>query len=372
MNVVIRTDSSLQIGTGHVMRCVTLAKQLEREGANIIFVCRDFPGNSIPFLIDQGFDVFTLAISDEIQNHWQWIRENWIKDVQETKLALKSINQKVDLLIIDHYGIDTVWESELRLDVKHIMVIDDLANRPHDCDILLDQNYYPNLNVRYKGLVPDSCIQLLGPNYVLLRDEFLFIDQSKIKRDGNIENVLIFFGGTDPTEETLKTIKAIQERAYSAIKFNVVVGLNNPRKDLISELCETMENVSYFCQVKNMAELMMNADLAIGAGGTTSWERCFLGLPAITIVVADNQSELSTAIAEKGAVCCLGESKEVSSEDINIKLNELCNDNSKMNAMIKSSREIVNPKYLKDRLLIKKILEIQNDINFKGRAKGYL
>ncbi|MGD6894408.1 UDP-2,4-diacetamido-2,4,6-trideoxy-beta-L-altropyranose hydrolase [Bacillus infantis] len=368
MNVVIRTDSSVQIGTGHVMRCVTIAKQLEKEGANIVFICRDFPGNSIWLLINEGFDVLTLPIPNKNIDHWEWTRENWNKDVQETKFALESINHKVDLLIIDHYGLDAEWESKLKPYVHQIMVIDDLADRPHDCDILLDQNYYLNLNDRYKELVPNSCKQLLGPNYILLRDEFLCIDPNTIKRDGKIKNVLIFFGGTDPTKETLKVIKAIQKPINSAIKFNVVVGSTNPKKDLINEYCDRLDNVSYFCQVNNMAELMINADLAIGAGGTTSWERCLLGLPAITIAVADNQKELLKALAKKGAVCCLGSSKEVTYDEINLKLNELYNDNSSMNEMIKKCREIVNPKYIKERLLVKKIMEIQYATNSKSRA----
>ncbi|MDQ0221215.1 UDP-2,4-diacetamido-2,4,6-trideoxy-beta-L-altropyranose hydrolase [Peribacillus cavernae] len=358
MNVVIRTDASLEIGTGHVMRCLTLAKQLIREGVEVSFICRSFPGNSISFIQDQGFHVHTLP-SLVNQNHWQWMRNFWNQDAQETKLIIKSLNKKTDLLIIDHYELDAKWESELRSGVEHIMVIDDLADRPHDCDLLLDQNYYFDMQNRYKGLIPDQCIQLLGPDYVLLRDEFLSIDVEKIDRDSNVNNILVFFGGTDPTGETLKTLQAVKDLSCSDIEYTVVVGVANPQKEQIEQICDQISNVTFYCQVNNMAELMVKADLAVGAGGTTSWERCFLALPSITVIVANNQTELSEAVAEKGAMYCLGTSTEVTAKDIGGKILELCNSPLKRNKMIRNCWEIVNPKYVKERLVIKNIMELQ-------------
>jgi len=357
MNIVIRTDASLEIGTGHVMRCVTLAKQLEREGANITFICRNFPGNSISFIQGQGFHVHPL-VSYENQKHWQWMRRNWKRDAAETKLVIKELGGKVDLLIVDHYGIDTQWESELRSATAHIMVIDDLANRSHDCDLLLDQNYYLSMQKRYKGLVSDSCIQLLGPNYVLLREEFLSINIQKIKRDGKVNNILVFFGGTDPTEETMKTLKAIEELAHSAIEINVVVGIGNPQKEMIEQVCSKMPNALFRCQVNNMAELMVNADLAIGAGGTTSWERCYLGLPTIVIVVADNQKEVTNAIEENGAILCLGESAVVTESIISKAIHDLCNKPVKVKEMVQNCWEIVDPKVARSQLVIKNVMRL--------------
>lgn len=357
MNVVIRTDASLEIGTGHVMRCLTLAKQLEREGAEVTFICRDFFGNSISFIQSQGFNVHILK-SYESHNYLRWGRDNWKQDAQETGLVIQKFKKKLELLIVDHYSLDAKWESEHRSKVKHILVIDDLADRPHDCDMLLDQNYYLNMQNRYKGLVPDSCVQLLGPNYVLLRDEFLTIDLQKIKRDGNVKNILIFFGGTDPTGETLKTLQAIKTLNISDIEFNVVIGASNPQKEKIEQVCKQMSNVNFYCQVNNMAELMVEADLAIGAGGTSSWERCFLGLPSILIIVAENQTEVTYAIAEKGAIQLLGESSEVTEKHIYAVINGIYRDFIKLDEMIRNCWEMVNPKVVKEQLVIKKIMEL--------------
>lgn len=360
MNVIIRTDASLEIGTGHVMRCVTLAKQLEREGANIIFVCRNFPGNSIAYIQSQGFHVHTL-LSHESKYHWKWILENWKQDEEETKLFIQNLHMEINLLIVDHYGLDVKWESKLRSTVKHLMVIDDLANRPHDCDVLLDQNYYLNMQNRYKGLVPDSCVQLLGPNYVLLRDEFLSIDVQEIHRDGNVNNILVFFGGTDPTGETLKTLQAVQELNRSDIEFNIVVGASNPQKEQIEQVCEQMPNVIFHCQVSNMAELMLQADIALGAGGSTTWERCFLQLPSITVIVAENQRDIAQAVSQRGASYCIGESEQVNKKNIQEEILRIVDNPEKVIKMATKCFTLINPQKVRGYETSKKIMNLIHD-----------
>jgi len=321
MNIVIRTDASIKIGTGHVMRCLTLANQLKRHGVEVTFVCRNLEGHSISYLREQGMEVSILQ-SYEVQ---------WKLDAEETIAIIKEMDNEADLVIVDHYGLDGRWEKELRHYTRQIMVIDDLADRSHDCDLLLDQNYYLNMKERYIGLVPDHCVQMLGPDYVLLRDEFLQVANEPRERTGQINNILVFFGGTDPTEETIKALEAIKELNITEIEINVVVGASNPKCHEIELMCEEMENTNFHCQVSNMAELMWKADLAIGAGGSTAWERCLVGLPSLTVVLAENQFELTRTVANQGATIYLGESSELAKE-------------SYRKAIIKS---IQNPNYLK-------------------------
>lgn len=342
MNIVIRADASIEIGTGHVMRCLTLAKQLKQIGAKITFICRNFDGNNISYIKSQGFNVYTLS-EVKTQNHFKWVEENWLQDAEETRTIINKIGQDIDLLIVDHYSLDQKWEKALRASVKHIMLIDDLANRVHDCDIILDQNFYFNMYQRYEGLVSKSCIQLLGPSYALLREEFLSIDPRKIRRNGKVKNVLVFFGGTDPTGETLKTVKAIQKFNYPLIHFDIVVGATNPRKYEIKKICEEIENVDYYCQVDNMAELMVKADLAIGAGGSTTWERCYLKLPTITIIIAENQLEISQSLASKGAIILLGKSNYVTEYAIQKSIEEAINSQQKLVEISLNCLEIINP-----------------------------
>jgi UDP-2,4-diacetamido-2,4,6-trideoxy-beta-L-altropyranose hydrolase len=345
MNVVFRVDSSVAIGTGHVMRCLTLARQLKQMNANVSFICRELEGDLINFIKDNGFTVYVLSkimISKTDNNAiFKWYKENWQQDVCETRYLIENRIHSVDVLIVDHYSLDGKWESKLKPFTRKLMVIDDLANREHACDFLLDQNLYLNYQERYKDLVPRECKQLLGPNYVLLREEFIEASRQKRIRNGEIRNILVFFGGTDPSNETVKALDALV-LLDNNIKINVVVGSSNKRKDEIREYCDRYPNFFFHCQVSKMAELMNEADLAIGAGGTTTWERCYLGLPSITIIVADNQVELTNAVSKFGATINLGFSHEVTSKQIFQALTDLIKYPQKVKLLSECASKLVN------------------------------
>lgn len=351
MNIVIRTDSSIEIGTGHVMRCLTLAKQLKRLGASVTFVCRDLQGNSIKYLQSEKFEVFAISSLKSNSRFVNSIEENWLNDVEETIMVTKNID--IDLVVVDHYSLDIRWEEKMRNIVNKIMVIDDLANREHDCDFLLDQNYYPNMNSRYIDLVPEDCVLMLGPNYVLLRDEFIEAAIMPRERTGKKENLLMFFGGTDPTGETLKTLKSISEMDSLFKNIDVVVGNANKDKHQIKMLCNKMNNTHFHCQISNMAELMMKADLSIGAGGSTTWERCLLGLPSIVIITAENQRELTEVLNSKKVIMkCSSNCFEIYQ-----KVSMLINNHNLIMELSKQSSEIISIHKVKSYPVAKKIAE---------------
>lgn len=315
MIAVFRVDASTQIGSGHVMRCLTLAQKLKKEKkAKVYFVMRLLDGNLIDLVKSKGFTVFTLPkalLNDELKGYAKWLAVTQMQDAEETNAVISQL-PKIDLLVVDSYAIDCEWESMLRPYVKQIMVIDDLANRKHDCDILLDQNYSYNMNHKYDGLVPKTCQKYIGPQYLLLREEFYKAKKHLKKRDGSIKNILVFFGGSDLTNETKKAMEAIKLLNKPEIKVNVVVGASNKNKEQIKEICSCDERFAFYCQVENMAKLMNEADLAIGAGGTTTWERCFMELPSIVVSIADNQHEGCRFIAENaGVISYLGKSSDV-------------------------------------------------------------
>ncbi|MCZ8514889.1 UDP-2,4-diacetamido-2,4,6-trideoxy-beta-L-altropyranose hydrolase [Paenibacillus filicis] len=318
MQVVIRADASIQIGTGHVMRCLTLANKLRQKGAFVQFISREHPGHLCNHIEQQGFIVHRLSpplqpneTNDKKSSYEQWLGVSWELDVEQTLSALRKTHVPMDLMIVDHYAIDIKWEQRIRQHVDKIMVIDDLANRGHDCDILLDQNLYEHMDERYKELVPDRCLQLLGPRYALLREEFRAAQKQAKIRDQAIQRVLVFFGGSDPTNETEKALQAITLLDEKYITFDVVVGNSNVNREHIEILCSKLPNVNYYCQINYIAKLMTQADLSIGAGGSTTWERCVLGLPAITITTADNQMEVTEAVAKAGAVLYLGHYRNI-------------------------------------------------------------
>jgi UDP-2,4-diacetamido-2,4,6-trideoxy-beta-L-altropyranose hydrolase len=320
MNVVIRTDASTLIGSGHVMRCLTLANQLRQNGAAVSFVCRELPGNCCSAIRDRGFDVALLrapegvGISSSDANRWLGVE--WQTDADQTIEHITPLSRDVDWLIVDHYALDSRWETSLRPHVGQILVIDDLADRKHQCDMLLDQNYYEETSSRYNGLTPATCRRLVGPRYALLRPEFIEGRRSRGRRTGEIHRLLIFFGGVDRTNETSKAVDAVTFAAEQGIAVDVVVGAANPHFAEIEEKIVHLQSGRLLRNVGNMAELMSEADLAIGAGGTTTLERAYLGLPSITIVIADNQAESIRALDELGAVWNLGNAGQVTTEDI--------------------------------------------------------
>lgn len=276
MKVIIRTDASVKIGSGHVMRCLTIAQKLRTAGCNVKFWMEPLTGNLINYLTEHNF-----------------------KNILEPEHA--------DLYILDHYELNTDWESSIRYYTKKIVVIDDLA-RKHDCDLILDPNVVPNYESRYDGKVPLHCVKLLGPQYLVMRDEFIEARQRLKKRKDEIKRLLIFMGGTDPTNETMKILQAL--RLFSFEHIDVVVGSGNPFRQQIKDICAD-RGYKFHCQIDYMAQLMLQADFAIGAGGTTMWERFYVGLPSSATIVADNQSVTTEFAASLGVVKNLGRHKQV-------------------------------------------------------------
>lgn len=322
MLAIIRADASTSIGSGHVMRCLTLAHRLKKDkNAKVVFVMRVLPGNLIDVVEKQGFEVLKLPPANQkysLNGYGLWLTLPMDVDAQQTIKVLQHYLQEhcfdvVDRLIVDSYALDEQWELMLRPYCREIMVIDDLANRRHDCDILLDQNFYLNKDARYVGLVPEHCKMLLGPEHALLREEFREAKKHLCKRDGNIKNILVFYGGSDLTNETEKAIKALvqlHDEGYSFTAY-IITGLSNSRREKIEKICSKYHFLHYYCQVSNMAEFMNKADLMLGAGGSTTWERLYMELPALVTAVAENQIQGCEDCSQAGIIEYLGINEDV-------------------------------------------------------------
>jgi pseudaminic acid biosynthesis-associated protein pseG len=291
---------------------------MRREGTEVHFICRDLVGNLNHLVHEQGFPLHVLprhADDPSLSGYAAWLTVAQETDARETGEVLCTL-APIMRLVVDSYALDEVWERIVRPLVGEIFVIDDLANRKHDCDMLLDQNFYRAMQYRYDGLVPPSCKLLLGPAHALLREEFYAAKKKLRRRDGHLRRVLVFYGGSDATCETEKAIHVLLQLHLLSVAVDVVVGGSNPRRAYIEELCGKHDFLRYHCQVSNMAELMAQADLSLGAGGTTTWERCFLGLPAIVTAIAENQLEVCRDCDEMGYIYYLGRWDEVTEEDI--------------------------------------------------------
>jgi UDP-2,4-diacetamido-2,4,6-trideoxy-beta-L-altropyranose hydrolase len=311
MQVVFRTDASTAIGSGHVMRCLTLADALARRGARCRFVCRAHRGNLHSVITDRGFEVCSL-ITDETCS--TWLGADPEDDARQTAVAL---GDAVDWLVVDHYSIDTTWEERLRPLCHSLMVIDDMADRHHDCDLLLDQNW---LGVtggsRYDALVPASCKKLLGPHYALLKPEFAELRATMPDRSGTVRRILVFMGGSDSGNQTAKALRALMHPALVGLDVDVVIGPNHSDVDGVRELVAQRPHTALHPCLPSLAPLMLEADLMIGAGGSTAWERMCLGLPTIVVSIAANQTPISAALMKDGYIVYAGEKDEVRSADI--------------------------------------------------------
>lgn len=315
------------MGTGHLIRCRTLAEVLCQRGAKVRFICRDFPGNLIPLLRQAAFPVTVLASpkeddpSEMSENYAAWLGVSQDADAMETIAALAG--EKTDWLIVDHYGLDSQWEEQLRPHVGQIVVLDDLANRPHDCDLLLDQNESVAGASRYQGLVPESCRLLVGARYALLRPEYAAYRQTQLPRTGEARRVLVFFGGTDYQNMTGKTIEALSTPQFESLAVDVVVGATNPhRATIVQQVAQRPHTVLYDPR-PHLADLMAQADLAVGAGGTTTWERLCLGLPTLVVSIADNQISACRALQDRGLIEYLGRIEMVDVEQLRSAINSL-------------------------------------------------
>ena len=191
----------------------------------------------------------------------------------------------------------------------------------HDCNFLLDQNYFLNASSRYENILSRSTFKFLGPSFSLLNDDFIFYRNMNKKKDGYIQRIFIFFGGIDIENHTKLAIEALKKVNIKNIEVDVVVGGQNPNRSNIENIC--IENsYNFYCQTTKMAEIMSNADLAIGGGGSTTWERCCVGLPSIIVPIAQNQIEIAKDIHEFGAAICIEDSKNLV-DDICNTINEL-------------------------------------------------
>jgi UDP-2,4-diacetamido-2,4,6-trideoxy-beta-L-altropyranose hydrolase len=316
-NIVIRVDASIEIGSGHVMRCLTLATALRERGAKITFICRDFPGDRASYIRVQGFECRTLRSPEAgcpsgmtEPPHAKWLGASWQQDADE---ALGLIGPgRPEWLVVDHYGIDCRWEGRLRAQVQKVMVIDDLLDRKHDCDLILDQTLGREA-FAYSSLVPDGCKQMMGSSYAMLRPEFARMRDSSLLRRENpmLRTILVNLGGVDKDNLTVSILRALRNSSLPAdCVISVVMGSASPwlaevRQEAVSMPWPTMVSVD----VSDMAERMAASDLAIGAAGTTAWERCCLGLPTILFVLAENQREVARSLEAAGAAVAFADTR---------------------------------------------------------------
>lgn len=232
--------------------------------------------------------------------------------------------------------------QRLRPHVGRILVIDDLANRDHDCDVLLDQNYNPDAEARYAERLPAEATRLLGPRYALLASEYAAYRREIEAHSGRVDRVLVFCGGTDPDNFTGRALEALNDPAFADMAVDAVVGPNNPHRETLAKQAEARPGITLYAPRPHLADLMAAADLAIGAGGSTTWERCCLGLPSLVVSIAENQRPACEALAADGLIVYLGHSLQVTGTSMSKQLRDLCGNSDRLSILAEMGMQAVD------------------------------
>lgn len=348
MRVVFRTDASDAIGTGHLMRCLTLADAAAAEGHACTFVMRDHAGRPAGLVEARGHALAVLPTEPESfgedntggppLDHAAWLGASQTVDARQTAAV---VGDAYDWLVADHYALDHRWERVIRVAGSgRIMAIDDLADRLHECDLLLDQNLQGSAG-RYAGLVPAGCQTLIGPRHALLRPEFAAlaraIEGPRVLQAG--ARVLVYFGGIDPDGATLIALEGLGA-VDKGLAVDIVAGPRNPHLAAIREAGRRMPGTRLFEGNADMPALMAGASLALGAAGATAWERCCLALPTILITIAENQKPGAAALADAGAALWLGEVAVVTPGEVARSVAALADDPARAAALGGAARSL--------------------------------
>ena len=308
--VFFRCDSSFDIGSGHVIRCLTLANFLKKKGFSTTFLSRKVEGNLFKVILNNDHKLVALSNNKSKSNFSK-------NDALEVIKKVKNLNLTDGWMVVDHYLLNKDWEKKISSYFSKLFIIDDLYDRPHYGNILLNQNYLPGVKSRYRKILPVKTKMLLGPKYALLSPDYKLARQlKKFNRKKNLTKIMIFFGASDNKNQTLRCLNILSKINLKLLKIDVVIGSANRKKNLIQKIVNKMGNAKLHVQIPSLCNLMRKTDLYLGSGGTSTWERCSLGLPSIVISTGKNQVRQNEHLSKKGVIEYLGNSESVSDKNI--------------------------------------------------------
>ncbi|WP_419709011.1 UDP-2,4-diacetamido-2,4,6-trideoxy-beta-L-altropyranose hydrolase [Pseudomonas sp. NFX224] len=337
MRVLIRADASPTIGSGHIARCLTLARVLRKQGTHVAFACRLLPGHRLDSLAAEGFETFALMNRYPDEDPQQAIEAMlpWQADIDALGQALEN-HPAFDWIIVDHYGLDHHWQTAARRWAPRIAAVDDLATRIYSVDLLLNQNL-SGTQEAYASLLAPGCQTLLGPRFAMLRDEFCC---PAIEIKPQVKRVLVNFGGFDAAMQTHHAMLALAD--FHELEVDFVAGVDNPAWEQIQSLAAYRPNWRLNSFISDFFRLMTEADLFVGAGGGTSWERAAMGLPTICIAVSNNQQANGELMAISGAHVFLGNREQVGIEQLRQAIAFVAGNHGFRQSLAERSRQLVD------------------------------
>ncbi len=324
MYVAFRVDSSLEIGFGHISRCLNLANQLKEHGYKSIFVINS-NNNLVTNLIKKNNHIVkNLKIKKNksyanSRGFKSWLKHSWQDDAALTIKKIESFS--ILALIVDHYALDYKWERKLRLLTDQIIVIDDLDNRKHDCNILVDHNYRTPSGDPYQQNLLRKSKKLIGLDYALI--DPIYSKYKKQFQNKKIKNILVSFGGADKYSLTELIIDNLSDKYFDNFKIKIVIGINNINEAIIKKKCRKFNNIKIYKAPKNLAKLLFNSDLVIGALGTSLWERMCVGVPSIVIASGEDQKLFAESLNKEGFIKLLGFADQINKVNVKSSLKRL-------------------------------------------------
>jgi UDP-2,4-diacetamido-2,4,6-trideoxy-beta-L-altropyranose hydrolase len=307
MRVLIRADASSRIGTGHVYRCMALAEEIVGRGHEVLFACADAPGALLGLLAERGWRAVALPDGRD--------------EAGDAAALAAAAGAGWDWLIVDHYERGAVFERAARPLAARLLAIDDLADRAHDCDVLVDSSHGAEEAGEYDALVPPACRRLVGQDYVILRKAFRALTPTP-PRAGPVRRLLVSLGGNDPVGMTIRALRTLARPQFAHLEIEATSSRANLRLDEVRAAAAALPNARLHVDTAAFEPILQSVDLCLGAGGTTTWERMYLGKPALVAMLADNQTRITGRLAGLGLIASLGHARDFDDDYLAARLAE--------------------------------------------------
>jgi UDP-2,4-diacetamido-2,4,6-trideoxy-beta-L-altropyranose hydrolase len=327
--LLIRADASSSRGIGHVMRCLALGQAWRRRSGQVMLASVELPNGLRGRLKAEGFAEAQVTVE-----------AGSINDARETARLARAWG--AGWVVLDGYHFSDSYQAWIKEAGLRLLVLDDFGHASHTkADLLLNQNLHARDEL-YANRLPHTRL-LLGTRYALLREEFLCCPDREREIAAKGEKVLVTLGGSDAENVTLNVVKALGWLRDRTLEVIVVVGAGNPHLSTLRHaIAADFKRTRLVANVTDMQALMRWADVAVSGGGSTSWELAFMGLPALTLVLADNQEELAAGLAQHGVSHNLGWHSRVTEQDLAAALGALLDDFTGRCAMSACGRRLVD------------------------------
>lgn len=345
--ILFRVDSGRQIGAGHVMRCLSLANELRAAAVDCLFLCRGHEGHLAEMIRAAGHRTSVAPVEAGFggRSDYSGWRGGTVASEIDWATTMIAAEGGVPLLVVDHYGLDAAYEAALRPICRGVVAFDDLYDKPHACDILIDQNigHTPDF---FGNLAPGAQL-LVGARYAPVHPAFASIRDATLARrkmSGRARVLLISVGGFDHMDVTSCALKALDPASGYGLdkieKAHVVLTGGAPHLAHVRFAVEKIPVARLHIDTVEMPALLAASDLAIGGAGVSAIERCVLGLPTLTVVMAENQEGAARRLEEFGAAVTLGHGRQLTPGDIAEAVCSLSADEVKLQRMIEKAASL--------------------------------